>query len=449
MHVVIVGAGEVGWFLAERLGNEHHDVVVIEIDPAAANMIAEQLDVQVVIGSGSSPSALVEAGIGKADLLAAVTQNDEVNMIASLLGRENGVTNTVVRLQSGELRTDIAANLMDAIGADLVIDPDADTADEILELIHASGADEVYPMAAGSLLVIGCEITKDAEVAGRTLAQIGEDHGAGREFIFGAVTRDGVTTFPRGDHRLEPGDHVRMLVTKEARHQALELLGHPGGLARRVMILGGGAIGFRVADHLQREGVEVIVVERDHARAADIAERLRRCVVVRGEITDTDLLSEESIGRMDVVVAATGEDSSNVLACAYAAAEGAPFTAAVLHSLSLLPLVRRFGINAALSPRTASANAVLRYIRGGTTAVTTFLETDAEVDELEIEAGSPADGVAVSDLVLPTDLVIGALIQPGRPALIVSGRTVLNAGDHIVVFARPGALAKAQSSFGA
>jgi len=447
MHVVIVGAGEVGWYLAQRLGNEHHDVVVLETDPSRAAAIAEQLDVQVVVASGSSPSALNDAGIQKADLLAAVTQNDEVNMIASLLGHENGVENTVVRLQSDELRGDVAKKLIQSIGADLVIDPDADTADEILELVHATGADEVYPMAGGTLLVIGGEIGADAPVVGKTLAEIGAERGAGREFIFGAISRGGTTMIPKGDHALELGDHVRLLTTKAARHEALELIGLPGGLARRVMILGGGAIGLRVASRLQHEGVEVVVVERDAERAVAISKLLHRSVVVHGEVTDTDLLAEESIGRMDAVVAATGEDSSNVLACAYAAAEGAQFTVAVLHSLSLLPLIRRFGINAALSPRTASANAVLRHIRGGTAAVATFLESDVEVDELEIEAGSKADGAAVADLTLPDELVIGAMIRPAQEPAIVSGSTVLHAGDHIVVFARPNALAAAQVFF--
>ena len=449
MHIVIVGAGEIGWYLAERLGREHHDIVVVEIDPGRAGAIAEQLDLQVVNGSGSSPSVLSEAGIQRAELLAAVTENDEVNMVASLLGREHGVAKTVVRLQSNELRGDAGENLRAAIGADLVIDPDADTADEILELVHATGADEVYPMADGDLYVLGAEITPDSSVVDRTLAEIAADHGPDRDFIFGAVTRNGTTIIPRGDQRMEAGDHVRVLATKGATRHVLELLGVPGGYARRVMILGAGAIGSRVADRLQREGAEVVVVERDPARATELAEQLHRCVVIQGEVTDTNLLAEESVGRMDAVIAATGEDASNVLACAFAAAEGTGFTVAVLHSLSLLPLVRRFGINAALSPRTASANAVLNHIRGGgTTAVATFLESDAEVDELVIHEGSPADGAVVSDLDLPQDLIIGAVNRSGAKSEIVHGSTVLAAGDRIVVFARPTGLAAAQAYFG-
>lgn len=150
--MVIVGAGEVGWYLAERLGAEHHDVVVIEQDEHLATAIGEVLDIQVIVGNGCHPSVLAEAGIERAALLAGVTQNDEVNLIASLLAKERGVPKTVVRIQTEELRGPAGRGVLEAVGADVVIDPDADTALEILELVHLSGADEVYPMAGGELV---------------------------------------------------------------------------------------------------------------------------------------------------------------------------------------------------------------------------------------------------------------------------------------------------------
>jgi trk system potassium uptake protein TrkA len=447
MRVVIIGAGEVGWYLAQRLGQEDHDITVVELDPGRAAAIGEQLDVQVVQGSGSMPTVLHEAGIHRAEMIAAVTENDEVNLIATLLAQEHGVGQSIVRLQTEELRGDPGDHLRRRVGATLIIDPDADTADEIMELVHVTGADEVYAMGDGDLLVIGAEIAPGCDIVGMTLADVSARHEPDREFVFGAITRGGKTIIPRGDQEIAAGDHVRVLTTTKKRHQVLDLIGVPGKLARRVMIFGGGAIGTRVAEQLQAEGAEVVLVERDHARATKIAEQLHRCVVIEGEITDTDLLLEESVGRMDAVIAATGEDSANVLACAFAAAEGAAYTVAVLHSLSLLPLIRRFGINAALSPRTASANAVLRHVRGGTTAVATFLESDAEVDELEIEPGSPADGATVADLDLPADIIIGAVNRPNEPSEIVRGRTVLRSGDTIVVFARPDALTEARDFF--
>ncbi len=447
MRVVIVGAGEVGWFLAERLQAEGIDVVVIEVDGTRADALASELDVQVVHGTGSSPANLKAAGVGQADLLAAVTQDDEVNLIASALAKEQGVGSTIVRLQAAELRGAAGAGLLETVGADVVIDPDADTADEIYELVHTTGADEVYPMAGGELAVIGAVLGEDSPLANRYLAEIGASMGPDWDFLFGAVTRDNTTVIPRGDQQLLPGDHVRVICKSSARAEILETLGVAGTNAQRIMVLGGGAVGSRVAERLAEEGTHVVLVERDHKRAADLARRLRDVVVIEGEATDTELLVEEAVGSMDAVIAVTGEDGSNALACAFAISEGATYTIVVLHSLALLPLVRRFGVDAALSPRTASANAVLRRVRGNAAAVNTFLESDSEVDEIEIGVGAKADGAVVKELHLPHNILIGAVIPPNAPAEIVRGKTKLNAGDHIVVFGRPQAISAAKTIF--
>jgi trk system potassium uptake protein TrkA len=169
--------------------------------------------------------------------------------------------------------------------------------------------------------------------------------------------------------------------------------------------------------------------------------------VVHGDITDTNLLTEEAVSTMDVVIAATGEDTANVLACAFAAAQGEAFTVAVLHRLALLPLVRQFGIDAALSPRTASANSVLRQLRGGASSVATFLESDVEVDEFVIKAGSPADGAVVRNLHLPRSVLLGAVVRSNGDNEIVRGDTRLSAGESVVLFARPAALEEVRRVF--
>jgi trk system potassium uptake protein TrkA len=444
VHVVIVGAGEVGWYLAERLGAENHDVVVIEQDEVIARALGDELDVQTVIGSGTHPSALRAARVERADLVAGVTQDDEVNLIAAALSKQMGARQTVVRLQTDELRGPDGAELRELLDADLIIDPDADTAEEILRLVSVSGADEVYPMANGNLVVLGVVVGEDSPMVDQTLASIASvDHW---RFLFGAVTRDGETIIPRGDLDVRAGDHVRVLAKVEQQQTVLEALDAVGRRVRRVMVLGGGAVGARVAEQLVRSA-EVTLVERDIDRATALAERLHKVTVVHGDITDTNLLTEEAVATMDVVIAATGEDTANVLACAFAAAEGEAFTVAVLHRLALLPLVRQFGIDAALSPRTASANAVLRQLRGGASSVATFLESDVEVDEFVISPGSPADGAVVRDLHLPRAVLLGAVVHADGRSEIVRGDTRLGAGESVVLFARPSALDEVRRVF--
>jgi trk system potassium uptake protein TrkA len=237
-----------------------------------------------------------------------------------------------------------------------------------------------------------------------------------------------------------------VLASVDAQQPALQALDAAGRRVRRVMALGGGVVGARVAAHpVQRAGGTLAA--RDLARAAVLAERLRQVTVVHGDITDTNLLTEEAVSTMDVVIAATGEDTANVLACAFAAAQGEAFTVAVLHRLALLPLVRQFGIDAALSPRTASANSVLRQLRGGASSVATFLESDVEVDEFVIKAGSPADGAVVRNLHLPRSVLLGAVVRSNGDSEIVRGDTRLSAGESVVLFARPASLDEVRRVF--
>jgi len=447
VHVIIVGAGEVGWYLAERLGAEGHDVVVVEQDEATADALGQDLDVQVLVGSGTHPSVLAEAGVDRASLVAGVTQDDEVNLITSLLAKEHGVPRTVVRVQTDELRGPEGRTLLERVGADVVIDPDADTAEEILELLHLSGADEVYPMVGGELVVLGAVLKADSVLVGQRLRSVRAASDADWQFLFGAITREGHTIIPHGDEVLEAGDHVRVLTTRAARRRTLGLLGAMGRRVRRIMVLGGGAVGARVANTMSAEGAEVVLVERDGALAEDLAAAAPKMRVIQGDITDIELLVEESVATMDAVVATTGEDTANVLACAFAGAEGSGFTIAVLHRLALLPLVTRFGIDATLSPRTASANTVLREMRGGTGSVTTFLESDVEVNEFVVEPGSSADGAVVADLRPPRGVLLGAVVRPDGDVEIVHGPTELAAGDTVAVFARAGDVGKARQLF--
>ncbi len=446
MHVVIIGAGEVGQYLAQILAAEGHDIVVVEQDARIAAKLTESLDIQVVVGSGSDPSSLNAAQTARAGLLAAVSDNDEVNLIASALAKDLGVPSRAVRLQQRSLRSAGASSLRELMGASVVMDPDSDTADEILELLRNTGADEVYPITKGDLSIVGATVAEGAKLAGRSLMEIAKSFEPNWDFLFGAVTRDGNTTIPRGDQMILAGDHVRVICRKSARSEILQQLGVDAGQARRVMVLGGGAIGGQLAERLQNEGADVVIVERDPDQARVLAETLPGVTVILGDITDSEVLIEEDVGRMDAVVAATGEDPANVLACALAAAEGCEFTIVVLHRLELLPLVRQFGINASISPRTASANSILRLVRGGL-SVATFLESDVEVDEIAVQIGSPVCGQEVKDLHFPHDILLGAVIRYDGTSEIVRGATRLQAGDHVVLFAKPESLSKARLAF--
>ena len=446
MHVIVVGAGEVGSYVADRLSREGHDVAMVDLDPDRLRQLDSSLDVLTVAGSGTHPSTLQLAGLDRSDLIVAVTSNDEVNLVASLIAKQHGVSKSVVRIEAAELRGKDCIDLRAAFGADLVIDPDEETAHEILELLEYPGASEIAVMGDGEAIVIGARLSESAELVGQSLSEIAAKYEPDWEFMVGSITRGDETIIPRGDYTLLANDLVRIVCKRRARRLVSGLLGLSRDVPHRVMLLGGGRTAEILARRLADRGVEVVVVERVPERARELAEHLTDALVLEGEITDADLLEEADIGRFDVVAALTGEDDANILACMYAKSGGADETIAVVHKLALLPLLGEAGVDVALSPRTASANGVLRFVRGDVAAVATFLRSEAEVLELEVASDSTADGALVKDLNIPKDVLIGALVRDGKPQ-IARGRSRLRGHDHVIAFAMPGSVDEVQRLF--
>ena len=447
MRIVVVGAGEVGSYVAQILSDEGNTVAVVEVDAKKLHHLAEELDVLAVEGSGTHPHILRQAGINKADLLVAVTASDEVNLIACLLAKQHQVERTIARIQARNLREKDARELREAMKVDTIIDPDEETAHEILELLAYPGATDVTVMADGEVVVIGAKLTADAPFVGRRLLDIAEEYEPDWDFLVAALTRAGETQIPRADTTLEPGDHLRVVCKKRALRTLLPLLGLAPGTHRRVMLLGGGRTAEIVGQRLAERHAEVLLIERNLERAQKLSEDLAGVLVIHGDITDAELLESEDVGNFDAVIALTGKDDANILACLYAKSLGASETIAVLHNLALRTLLRDVGIDVALSPRTASANGVLRYVRGEVAQVATYLSGDFEIIEAEVKQGTPADGAMVKDLGLPKDVLIGAYVRDGK-AQIGRGRSELRSRDHIVVFARPDTVDEVKRFFG-
>ncbi len=447
MRIVVVGAGEVGSYVADRLSREGHDVVIIDTDRERLGEVNDNFDVLTVFGSGTSPTVLAEAQIERADMMVAVTDRDEVNLLACMQAKHVGVGSTVARLQDRDLRGPAGRHVREATGVDLVLDPYEQTAGAIHELLVYRGANDINEMAGGEVLLVGARLAEDAPIVGKPMSDIGAEYEPEWDFIFGALDRDGETTVVRRDTVLQSHDLLRVLCRRRGRRELMRILGLTRTELRKVMILGGGRIAELLATRLVARGVEVVIVERRHERCVELSERIPHSLVLHGDITDSDLLAREDVGSFDAVVAATGEDDANVLACLFAKSEGATETIAVVHRLSLLSLLDQVGIDAALSPRTASANSVLRFVRGDVTAVTTFLEGDVEVLEFEVHSGAIADGRSVRDLGLPKDVLLGAIVRDGN-ATIARGRSVLRARDHIIVFAKPHLVDEVKQAFG-
>jgi trk system potassium uptake protein TrkA len=394
------------------------------------------VDVELITGSGTHPNTLALAGVETADLLVAVTKSDEVNLIASMLAKQADVPKTIVRLEAQELRGQDAAGIRRASEADLFIDPDEETAQEVLSLIEMPGASEVAKLGNGEVLVIGARVPEDAPIVGKSLIELGVENEPEWDFIVSSIRRGEETVIPRGDYTIAANDLVRVVCKRSARRKVAKLLGLARDVPREILLLGGGRTATIVADKLRHTGARVQMIERNPERARELAEQLDGVRVLNGDITDSDVLDEADLPRIELVAALTGEDDANVLASVYAKSAGVPETIAVVHRLNFLSLLGRVGVDAALSPRTATANGVLRFVRGDVAQVATFLEGEVELLEFEIHKGSAADGRSIAELKLPRDVLISAVVRDGR-SQIARGRTTLRKGDHVIVMAEP------------
>ncbi len=464
MRIIVVGAGEVGTYVADRLSRQNHDVALVELDPERFREVDDELDVLTILGSGTDPVALEAAGVSGADLLVAVTKNDEANLVAALLARQAGVSKTVVRIESRRLRKPEVAALLGGRDDSLMIDPDSEVANDVLGLMEYPGALDLARMAGGEVVVVGARLPAHAPLVGASLLELGRELEPDWDFIVGTITRlnddtgEEETLIPRGDAVLREGDLLRVICKQRALRDVIQRLGIARDMPTRALLLGGGRTAQMLAEALNKKGLDVALIEKRPERAAELSAALPRCIVYAGDITDADMLEEADVARQDVVIALTGEDDANVLACLYAKAAGArrtrgdgtsagPKTIAVVHRLKLLALLEDHDVDATLSPRTATANSVLRFVRGDVAQVATFLHGDAEILEFAVDEDARCEGRTLAELDVPRDALVGAIVRDGKPQ-IARGQSTLRDRDHVIVIAKPESVDGVSALFG-
>ncbi|MFQ5947825.1 MAG: Trk system potassium transporter TrkA [Acidimicrobiia bacterium] len=441
MRIVIVGAGAVGSYLAERLSAEGQDVVVIESDAERVEELRSSLDALVVHGNGASPSVLADVGIEKAGLLIAVTSSDAVNVLVCHAGHRFEVARKIARVEDPALRDEL-----EQLGVDVIIDPGEMLARELLLLVRRGGVSEITEFADGRLVLLGGHITNDAPVAGITLAELREKV-TGWDWIVAALVRNGDTFVARGDTTIEEDDHVLIMAKSDHTEEAIELLGLHEHRAEKVMILGATRLAELTAALFAENGINTVLVDKDAERCRSLAEHSERVVVVQGDPTDPKVLRSEGIENVDVVLALTGWDEVNILGSLVAKALGVSTAVARFHQVELVGLLAEAGIDAGVSSRLAAANAILRFVRRGRIhSVVTFQDTDAEAIELEVGTDSEAVGRSLIEIALPRSAIIGGVLRDDE-AFVPRGVTVIEAGDRLIVFALPEAIPKIEKLF--
>jgi trk system potassium uptake protein TrkA len=429
MRVIIVGAGEVGYQIAKFLSLESLDVVVIDKDRNKTSRISEEIDIAVIDGEGGSPSSLREAEADRADILLAVTDQDETNMIACLLAKAMfGIPRKIARIRNPDYFSN--EHLLRTLDIDPAINPELEIASAIIRILEAPFASEIEEFEGGLVKVIGFKIPETSPLIGKPLKKFGTD--TGRKFLIGLIVRDEKTFIPSGDDTIKLGDIIYVPVRHGELFETTALLGIMMSPVKRIMILGGGRTGYYIASRIEGK-YDVKIIERNEERCKFLSKNLGRALVLHADGTEQKVLLEENIRDMDVFVSVSNNDELNIMVSLLAKKLGVKKTVTLVNKTDYIPLAHGLGIQSVLSPRLITASTILRYVRrGDILSLTAIADAKAEILEGRIGGTSPLIGKALQK-VQPKDSIIGAIIR-GDQVIIPSGQDVFQEEDKLVIF---------------
>ncbi|MFY9114125.1 MAG: Trk system potassium transporter TrkA [Dethiobacteria bacterium] len=438
MHIIVIGGGGVGYELARSLSEKNQDVAVIEKDPEKAYQINERLDAMVIEGNGANVAVLEKAGVKEADIVAAVTEIDEVNIIACMVAKRLGVNITVARVRGEEYFEKSHALLQEQMGLDFIINPEKVAAQEISEMIHFPDASDVEYFAQGKVMMLGIIVGQDAGITNRTLKELPLPPGC---IIVGINRPGGEFLVPGGRDMIKPGDKIYLQGKPHVLREVSWMLHHERLQVQRVTILGGGRTGFQLASLLENNGLNrkfsVKLVEKDPNRCEELSRYLSHTLILQGDATDLSFFRGEEIEEADVLVAATGDDRTNILASLLGKQLGVKKIISEITDLEYIPIFQTLGIDSTINSRLIAASQILRFTRKeDIISLSVLQDENAEMLELILPDTARAAGKKINKLNLPRGMLIGALVRNGE-VVIPHGDTMLLAHDRLVIFTLP------------
>lgn len=437
MLAIVIGAGKLGYSIARLLAEAAYDVTLIDKNESRLQNIEERLDVNVLVGNGASIVVLEEAGIAEAKLMVAVTESDEVNMVACMLGKQAGVEQTIARVRNPEYLEEQNPGKTLFSGIDLIINPEMVTAREISKLIEVPEALDVVYFAKGKLMLLELPIHQGTPAEGARIDSLKNDP----PFLIVAISRNHEVIIPKGKDRLLAGDVIFLLARTKDMADVELYLGTERKQTAKVMILGGGRVGHHLAKILDKRDYSVRIIEKEYRTCVALSESLRNTLVIHGDATDIDLLRQEGASNADVFVSVTDDDKVNLLASLIAKHLGAQRAITQVRRSDYVGLMEGVGIDIGVSPRVLTANAILRFIKKSANLLSvTFLSQEgAEMLEFEVNETSKVSNMQVKNISFPARALVASICRNDQ-AIIAKGNDYLKPGDQVTVFCMPQAI---------
>ncbi|OQZ00633.1 MAG: Trk system potassium transport protein TrkA [Candidatus Brocadia sp. UTAMX2] len=446
MKILIIGAGAVGFNLAKQLSKEGHDISVIEKSHELVKRISEKLDVSVVSGSASSLAVLGEAGIKDTDMVLAVTNSDEINMVVCMIAHHYGVKTKIARIRSPEFSDEQPVMHQNGFHIDHVVNPEKITVDSILNIIGTPGATYVADFTEGDILLRGFNVPDDAPIAGKKLSELKEVESTD-SFLIVAIQRNDEMVIPTGETKILPHDTIFVLVAKAALPYFLPMVNRRADEVEKVVIYGVNRASIELAKKLEAQKIQVTMIESDSEKTQQAATVLDKTVILQGNALDIDLLKEASIDIADFFVAVSENEQTNILSALLAKRLGAKKAIVLTVDPAFVPIINSLGMDTVINPRLITVGSILQHIRRGhTLSVVKFQQSDAEAIELVAVEGSKIVGKPLREIPFPQGSILGAIVREGAMQ-IPAGNTIINPDERVIVFALPHAVEKVQSLF--
>ena len=448
MKIVIAGAGEVGLHLSKMLSYESHDITLIDNNEVNLKDGENYLDIKVINGDSSSPSILNKANVSDADLVIGVTASESINFFSCILSKKLGAKRTIARLTNTEFIENGSKFDFSSIGIDDVISPENLAANEVKLLINDSGFTNSHDFENGALKMMAAKIQNNAPFVGKTVMEAASVF-PGIKFMPIAIERGGSHTaiIPRGDTVFKNDDHVYFITCHDGVDELYNLMGTKKDKIQKIMILGGGRVGNKVAKELSNEGYSVKLIENNSEKAEYLANSLPNVLVLNIDGTRVDLLSEESLDDMDAFIATTGDSQKNIMSCLMAKSKNISRTIAIVDNTDYFELSESIGVDTLINKKLLAANQIFRFIRKGNILELNKLNNmNAEVLEFLISEESKVVGKKIKDLDFPRSAIIGGVISDGV-GKIALGDFIIKKGDRVLVCSLYNAINKVEKLF--
>jgi len=429
---VVMGAGEVGIYLARSLSADGHTVTLIDSDPKKGRLVEEQLDVGFVLGNGTHVPTLEAAKVGASDLFVAASSSDEANLAASLLAKSIGAPRTVVRVKTSEDVTRFGRVYERTFRADLLLSTQLLTTTRVLNHVLGYNTLEIEYLAGGALQVRRTAVEAGSALAEQRLA----DADLPKDCLVLALISNGQVIVPTGDDRAQVGDDVLVIGTPEAVEECERRVSPHSRRLGLVVVAGGGSTANAVLARLEGQVRHLKVIESDRQRAEELAARFRRCDVVHGDATDPSVLASEGVGDARTFIALTGHDETNLMACLLAQELGASQLTALVQKSETSTLWRKVALLDVVSPRTIAAERIRNYIDNDYEPhIVSFESGAAEFVQRRVYPQSAAAGGQLAHIEVPQGLIVAAILRDGR-ATIPRGQDRIEVGDDVVLFVK-------------